>query len=149
MITRPVNTTELPALLRLYAFLHPEDPAVDASDPSVVSHWQGIFRDERLRYFVVAIERHVVSTCTLTIIPNLTRGLRPYGLSENVVTDPAFRKRGCATKVIQFALSEAWRANCYKVMLETGSKQEETLRFYEKAGFKRGVKTGFIAYPNP
>lgn len=33
-------------------------------------------------------------------------------------------------------------------MLETGSKREETLRFYVKAGFLRGLKAGFVAYPN-
>ena len=148
MLTRAITATELPALLRLYVFLHPDDPIVDASDPAAVRHWQEILRDERLRYFVTEVEKKIVSTCTLTIIPNLTRALRPYGLIENVVTDPAFRKRGCATQVLRFALGEAWRAGCYKVMLETGSKQEETLRFYEKAGFKRGIKTGFIAYPN-
>ncbi len=32
-------------------------------------------------------------------------------------------------------------------MLMTGSESEETLRFYEKAGLRRGIKTGFIAYP--
>jgi hypothetical protein len=49
--------------------------------------------------------------------------------------------------VLKFALAEAWAAGCYKVMLATGSREEATLRFYEKAGFLRGVKTGFIAYP--
>lgn len=88
-----------------------------------------------------------MATCTLTLIPNLTRNMRPYGVIENVVTDPAFRQRGFGTGTLQYALQDAWREDCYKVMLLTGSKRESTLRFYEKAGFQRGVKTGFVAYP--
>lgn len=147
MNSRRIKDTELPELLRLYAFLHPEDTAVDPNDHAVLRLWARILADGNLRYYVVEEEKKIVSTCTLTLIPNLTRGLRPYGLIENVVTDPNFRKKGFATAVLRYALDEAWQAGCYKVMLETGSKKEETLRFYEKAGFRRGVKTGFIAYP--
>ena len=86
-----------------------------------------------------------VSTCALTIVPNLTRSARPDGLIENVVTHPDYRKRGIGTQVLQHALSLAWSRNCYKVMLMTGSKQESTMRFYEQAGFTCGEKTGFIA----
>jgi GNAT superfamily N-acetyltransferase len=89
----------------------------------------------------------LVATCNLTIIPNLTRGARPYGIIENVVTHPTYRQRGLSTKVLRYALTIAWQQNCYKVMLLTGSKQEETLQFYERAGFERGIKTGLIAVP--
>lgn len=147
MVTRRMAERELPELLGLYRFLHPEDPALDATSPLVREHWRRIMSDANLRYYVAEQEGKVISTCTLALILNLTRGLRPYGVIENVVTDPAYRNRGAATAVLRFALEEAWAAGCYKVMLETGSKQEATLRFYEKAGFLRGVKTGFIAYP--
>jgi GNAT superfamily N-acetyltransferase len=81
------------------------------------------------------------------LIPNLTRNLKPYGVIENVVTAPEFRRNGGATKVLLCALEEAWLEGCYKLMLSSGSKQEGTLRLYESAGFQRGVKTGFVAYP--
>jgi GNAT superfamily N-acetyltransferase len=89
----------------------------------------------------------LVSSCTLTIIPNLTRGARPYGLIENVITDQGYRGRGFGTRLLRHALQVAWDRDCYKVMLLTGHKDEGVFRFYEGAGFRRGVKTGFIAYP--
>jgi GNAT superfamily N-acetyltransferase len=100
-----------------------------------------------LHYIVGELDNRIVSSCTLAIIPNLTRGARPYGLIENVVTHAEYRKQGFGTAVLQYALQLAWKANCYKVMLLTGSKEESTFRFYERAGFKQGIKTGFIAYP--
>jgi GNAT superfamily N-acetyltransferase len=147
MSCRRITRAELPQLLRLYAFLHPEDPVVDPGSEAAQGIWAEIGANKGLRYYGVEAGNAIIATCTLALIPNLTRGLRPYGLIENVVTDPAVRKQGFATKVLRHALAEAWQAGCYKVMLETGSKDEATLRFYEKAGFQRGVKTGFVAYP--
>jgi GNAT superfamily N-acetyltransferase len=149
MKSRRIAATELPDLLGLYAQLHPEDPVVDPNAPAVRQLWQKILTDSNLRYYVAEQDGKVVATCTLTIIPNLTRGLRPYGVMENVVTNAAHRKRGFGTNVLRFALDDAWASGCYKVMLQTGSKDETTLRFYENAGFVRGVKTGFVAYPAP
>jgi len=147
LMVRRIRPDELPALLRLYGFFHPEEPAADSRAKHLQQIWQDILANPALRYYGVEAGGQLVSTCTLTIIPNLNHNGRPYGLVENVVTDPAYRKKGLATQVIRHALDEAWSEGCYKVMLLTGSKQEETLQFYEKAGFKRGIKTGFIAYP--
>jgi GNAT superfamily N-acetyltransferase len=144
---RSLREDDLPALLRLYAFFKPDGQHADPRSTPAQELWSAILRDPKLHYFGYEVEGQIVSTCTLTIIPNLNHGLRPYGLIENVVTDPACRNRGFATGVLRHALRVAWTARCYKVMLLTGSKQEETLRFYEQAGFQRGIKTGFIAYP--
>jgi GNAT superfamily N-acetyltransferase len=144
-VIRPIAHHELQALLTLYQYLHPDEPPLDATEHSKL--WEQIWSDDRLHYFVADIDGALVSTCTLTIIPNLTRSARPYGLIENVVTHPDYRKQGLGKQILHYALNKAWEQNCYKVMLLTGSKREETLRFYENAGFKRGVKTGFVAYP--
>lgn len=147
MIIRRASLEDLPSVLRLYGFLLPGEEIADPHDGNTVRHWEGILSDPKLRYYLVESGSKVVSTCTMTLVPNLTRGMRPYGLIENVVTDPEFRKQGLGTKVLRHALADAWKEGCYKVMLLTGSKRESTLRFYEKAGFKRGIKTGFVAHP--
>lgn len=142
---RLITRDELPQLLELYHHLHPVDAPLPTGD--VVQVWDTILCDPRLYYIVADIGSQLVATCNLTIVPNLTRGARPYGIIENVVTHPDHRRQGFGTQVLRYALSIAWQQQCYKVMLLTGSKREETLQFYERAGFKRGVKTGFIALP--
>ena len=87
----------------------------------------------------------LVGTCTLTVIPNLTRNGRSYGIIENVVTDERHRRQGIGKALLQAALERAWTAGCYKVTLTTGSRRPETLAFYEGAGFRRDVKTAFEA----
>jgi GNAT superfamily N-acetyltransferase len=143
---RKIRADELPGLLSLYRHLHPTDPKLPASD-EVQRLWQQIIRDPQLHYIVAEIDGQLVSTCALTLVPNLTRGARPYGLIENVVTDPAYRRRGIGKRVLQAALEIAWQQGCYKVMLLTGRKDEGTLRFYQQAGFEAGLKTGFVAKP--
>jgi GNAT superfamily N-acetyltransferase len=76
------------------------------------------------------------------VIPNLTRGGKPYALIENVVTHAAYRGRGFGQAVLRAAVERAWAARCYKAMLMTGSKRASTLAFYEAAGFEQS-KTGF------
>jgi GNAT superfamily N-acetyltransferase len=143
---RRITTLELEPLLGLYRYLHP-DENVSHEDAHLSRVWAEICADDKLLYFGVEIEGQLVATCTLTLIPNLTRMGRPYGLIENVVTHPGYRKQGLGTQLLQHTLAVAWKHQCYKVMLMTGSKREETLLFYEKAGFKRDIKTGFVAYP--
>jgi len=143
---RLIKFNELEKLLELYKHLNKDDPKIIV-DESIKKLWNEIYEDLNTFYIVVDIEGEIVSSCMLTIIKNLTRNARPFGLIENVVTHSNYRKKGYGRKVLSKALEIAWEKNCYKVMLLTGSKKEETLRFYENAGFKRGEKTGFVSKP--
>jgi GNAT superfamily N-acetyltransferase len=143
-VIRKIRKDELSALLELYRHLHTDDVVIAVND-DLEKLWQRILSDPQLHYFVAEVDGEIVSSCTLATIPNLTRGAKPYGLIENVVTHPEFRKRGLGTRVLQSALKLAWEQGCYKVMLLTGRKDEATLRFYQQAGFEGGIKTGFVA----
>lgn len=146
MEIRPVARSELAQLLALYAHLHADDePPPDGDALAMI--WDELQDSQRYLYLGAYVGGQLVSSCTITVIPNLTRGGRPYGLVENVVTHADHRGHGYAKAVLHDALSFAWAQGCYKVMLMTGRKDEATLRFYESAGFDRQGKQAFIARP--
>lgn len=146
MNIREIEEDELDELLLLYEDLHSEDtPLPDTQKIETV--WLDILSNMNLKYFGAYDGKTLVSTCALTIIPNMTRSCKPYGLIENVVTSHAFRKRGFGKSVLSYALNYAWNMDCYKVMLLTGRKSNDTFRFYESVGFNRQAKQGFIAMP--
>ena len=95
---------------------------------------------------VVEIDGNLVSSCTCVIIPNLTRGQRPYAFVENVVTHEDYRKLGFASACLARAKEITTVEGCYKMMLLTGAKIDSTLRFYENAGYNRNDKTAFIQW---
>ena len=141
---REITQNDFDSLLRLYMQLH-DDPFPEKND-RVLSVWNSILNDEN-HHIIVAEENGVlVSSCVCVIIPNLTRGQRPYAFIENVITDKNYRKKGYATACLNFAREIALRENCYKMMLLTGSKERSTLEFYEQAGYNRNDKTAFIQW---
>ena len=132
---------DLPGVLALYRHLHPQDPAPDPMAAERV--WSALLSSDMTAVVVAEAGSLLVASCTLAIIPNLSRGARPYGVIENVVTHADYRRRGLGRAVLRAALDRAWSMDCYKVMLATGAREETTLAFYEAAGFLRGGKTCF------
>lgn len=143
---RALTASELDDLLELYRHLHTSDTLLPERE-QVEACWREILANPRLRYFGIFKDHRLVASCTLAIIPNLTRGCRPYGLIENVVTHTEFRRKGYGKAILHHALDYAWQQNCYKVMLLTGRKTEATYAFYEAAGFDRQAKQAFLAKP--
>lgn len=143
-MVREVKEDELNELLELYLHLH------EKSVPEMSEHldktWKTIMQDENHHIIVKMADDKIVASCVCVIIPNLTRNVRPYAFIENVVTHADYRGKGYATECLNYAKEIAQKANCYKMMLLTGSKTETTLRFYQNAGYNSTDKTAFIRW---
>jgi GNAT superfamily N-acetyltransferase len=140
LIVRTALRSDLPHLLALYPHLDAADrfPPLDVAE----RRFEELQKYHGSAIFVGISGGSIIASCTLVVIPNLTRGGQPYGLIENVVTHADYRGRGFGKQMLHAAVAAAWQADCYKVMLMTGSKKPSTLAFYAAAGFEQN-KTGF------
>jgi GNAT superfamily N-acetyltransferase len=139
---RELNIDELAGLLELYKYLHEQDEPID---PKIAdSVWREICSSSCHYCLGAFTQGLLVGSCMLQILPNLTRGGRSYAIIENVVTHRSLRRKGIGSRLLKQAIDLAWAANCYKVMLLTGRKEEAVHRFYESVGFNSTDKTAFI-----
>jgi GNAT superfamily N-acetyltransferase len=142
LVIRAAEQADLPALQDLYRHLLPEDARCpDGKAAEILGKLRSF---EGSAILIGLLGADLVASCTVIVIPNLTRGGTPYALIENVVTDVGHRNRGLGKAILKAAIDRAWDAGCYKAMLMTGSKKPSTLAFYEAAGFEQS-KTGFQA----
>jgi GNAT superfamily N-acetyltransferase len=142
-IIREIKMNELDKLLLLYKDLHDIDFKLPS--PQIVeSIWGKIQNEKNIKYFGLFNGAELISSCTIILVPNLTRSCRPYGVIENVVTRKEYRNNGLGKSILHKAIDYAWANNCYKIMLMTGRLKEETFRFYESVGFDRHSKQAFV-----
>ena len=145
MQVRRATPDDFEGVLRLYRQLHPDDPVLeDGADRRM---YERILGTKNLHIFVLDVGGLIQATCYLNVIPNVTRSASPYGIIENVVTEESLRDTGLGKAIMQHALECAWAADCYKVMLQTGSRRESTHAFYRACGFSGDEKFAFVARP--
>jgi GNAT superfamily N-acetyltransferase len=144
LVIRKAKEEELPKLLEVYTFLH--DNPFPMIDSRIEKIWSRIMSDEKQHILLGHVNDVLVSSCVINIIENLTHEQRPYAVIENVVTHPAYRKRGYASQLLSAAKSIAVNNNCYKIMLMTGSKKKSTHTFYRQAGYNSNDKKAFVQW---
>jgi GNAT superfamily N-acetyltransferase len=139
---RLAKAGDLAGLLALFA-------AADVSrsaEPERAEHiWAETLAREGLAVFVSDSDSRIVATCMLITTPNLLRGGQQHGIIENVATHPDFQGRGHGRAVIAAALDEAWKRDCYHVLLQSGRAETRVHRFYESCGFVPGLRTAYCA----
>jgi GNAT superfamily N-acetyltransferase len=140
---RLANAGDLGALLALFA----ASDVSRSAEPAELAEriWAETLAREGLAVFVSEAESSIVATCMLITAPNLLRGGQQHGIIENVATHPAFQGRGHGRAVIAAALDEAWKRDCYHVLLQSGRADSRAHHFYEGCGFVPGLRTAYCA----
>ena len=142
-MVREAQSTDLPAILRLYRQLHPDDPLVGEDDGAAVL--AEILESSWLHLLVLEMDEDVVATTYLNVVPNLTRNASPYAVVENVVVEESLRGNGLGKQIMAVTLRVAWESGCYKAMLLTGSTRPAIHGFYKACGFSADAKAAYVA----
>ena len=140
---RPASQADVPALLDLYAELHPAD--LPPSAETALDVWRAIEAQRGRKVLFAQSAGTVVGTVDCAVLPNLTRGARPFMLVENVVVTAGYRQTGVGSALLKAAVSLARHAGCYKVQLLSRAERHAAHAFYESRGF-RAVAQGYRLY---
>ncbi|MCP4270461.1 MAG: GNAT family N-acetyltransferase [Gammaproteobacteria bacterium] len=141
MLIRPAKKEDYNQLLGLLRQLNPTDPEITGIESRIFDE---IIESQYLELFVAKDENLLLGSCYVNIIPNMTRGGRPYAVIENVIIDSAHRNLGIGKALMSSALDLAWKKKCYKVMLMSGRKDKSVHSFYKKCGFDSDEKQAYI-----
>ena len=108
--------------------------------------WLQTMAQDGVTVFVSEAHSMIVATCMLITAPNLLRQGRRHAFLENVVTHPAHQGEGHGRAVVEAALAQAWSSNCHHVLMKSGRIDPRVHRFYERCGFKPGLRTAYVAH---
>ena len=110
------------------------------------SIWRETLAQQGVFVFVSEDGPRIAATCMLVTAPNLLRQGRRHGFLENVVTHPDLQGRGHGRAVVEAALAHAWTVDCHHVLMQSGRADPRVHRFYERLGFKPGLRTAYVAH---
>jgi GNAT superfamily N-acetyltransferase len=133
---RPAVTTDLPAVLDLYA-----QPDFDAGRVLPLAEASRLFArfaaypDYTL--YVAEHDKRIVGSFALLVMDNLGHLGSPSGIVEDVVVAPELHGAGIGKAMMRFARDRCREKGCYKLVLSSNAKRERAHALYESLGFAR------------
>lgn len=144
---RLLEPGDLQAVLGLYAYLHAEESRPDGEEAARV--WRQAMASADVLYAGFFVNGRLLSTCNAVVVPNLTRGCRPFAVIENVVTHPEYRRRGYARRCLELLRDSCIDRGCYKLMLLSSLERSGAHALYEAVGFDSQAKQAFVFRSHP
>jgi GNAT superfamily N-acetyltransferase len=142
-IARLARASDLALLLALFEV---SEVSAAARPPERAERiWRETLVHPGVFIFVSEDGSRLAATCMLVTAPNLLRQGRRHGFLENVVSHPELQGRGHGRAVVEAALMQAWAVDCHHVLMQSGRVDPRVHRFYERLGFKPGLRTAYVA----
>ena len=128
MLTTIRTDSDNPDFIDLVRFLDADLAERDGQEHSFYAQFNKI---DKIKYVVLAYEDGKAVSCgsIKEYAPGTMEVKRMY-------TAPEMRSRGVASQVLHELESWAAELSCAKCILETGKKQPEAIRLYQKNGYK-------------
>lgn len=147
LFLRRASPPDLAQILSLLAQMHDQD-STDQPTPELQETFAEILATKSRALLVVVDGERLLGTLDLVVVPNLTRGGRPWAMIENIVVDSANRRRGIGGALLDEAVKIARSAGCYKVQLVSHSRRDAAHALYRHAGLDAPV-LGYRRYIDP
>ncbi|MDB9529044.1 GNAT family N-acetyltransferase [Oscillatoria sp. CS-180] len=133
---RSATPADLPAVLRLYQQPDLDDGHVSSLDEAE-KFLQKIDQYPNYCMFVAEADNRIVGTFMLLVLDNLLHLGAASAIVEAVAVDPEQQGQGIGRQMMHWAMAEAKRASCYKLVLSSNQKRDRAHAFYESLGFTR------------
>lgn len=141
-MVREAVRDDLDSIVQLNRFLNPNDSKINENKLKLT--WEKIIENsDFFKYYVLEIDSRIISACTITVNPNLTRSCRPFAVVENVITHPDYRGEGHGKELMKRVIDYAKKCDCYKIMLLSSSDRVNAHGFYSSLGFDSKSKRAF------
>ena len=133
---REATEHDLAAILNLYQTSGIEGETSFTAEEAL-AHLASLKRYPYLRIFVAETAQTIAGTYELLIMDNLAKRGRKSGIVEAVAVHPDHQGQGVGRAMMQHALDQCRRAQCYKLTLSSNLKRDGAHRFYDSLGFTR------------
>ncbi|MEJ5285327.1 MAG: GNAT family N-acetyltransferase [Brevinematia bacterium] len=134
MLIREAIESDIETILSLYSSLEDKDEGL--SKEKAIEIFEKMKTYPYHKVYVVENEGKIVGTFVLTILDYFAHNGKRAGVLEDVVVDERERSKGIGKLMLNFAIEECRKNNCYKLALSSNIKRERAHSFYEKNGFK-------------
>ena len=139
MTFREATRADLPAIVRLLAddvLGQTRESPGDVIPEAYFTAFEAIEKDPNNTVVVAEIDGAIAGTLQLTYIPGLTYTGGERAQIEGVRVASEHRGRGVGQLLIRWAIDQARARGCRVVQLTTDRQRPDSIRFYQKIGFR-------------